>query len=151
MNEFFFSKLTMELMSAKNLNIDKSPPHSLKVWFKIHFIIDYVIALPLFLFPIQTLTLVGWDTIDPVASRIAAAALFGIGGISLIAQKSSLEIYQILLKLKIIWSIGAIFGIILSIIEYSLFSSYILWIFLVTFVGFNALWIYWINRLKILK
>lgn len=127
---------------------EKLTPKGLKIAFKIHFLIDYLIAIPLFLFPMQVLALVGWDSIDPVASRISAAALFGIGGISLLAQKSSLEIYQILLKLKLIWSIGAIFGILVSIIQYSLYSSFILWLFLVTFLGFNIVWVHWIKKLS---
>ncbi|UYP47400.1 hypothetical protein NEF87_003685 [Candidatus Lokiarchaeum ossiferum] len=125
------------------------PPNGLKIAFKIHFLIDYLIALPLFLFPVQMLNLFGWDSIDPVASRISAAALFGIGGISLVAQKSSLEIYEILLKLKLIWSAGAIIGILISIIQFSMFNSFILWLFFTTFLGFNIVWVYWIKKLRI--
>ncbi len=134
-------------MTTTKVNDVRDPPEALKLWFKIHFMLDYLIGLPLFLFPIQVLEFLNWNTIDPVASRIAAAALFGIGGISLVAQNSSIEIYRILLKLKLIWSIAALIGILGSIIQFDLYGSLILWAFFGTFLGFNMVWIYWIKKL----
>ena len=54
-------------------------PSSLRSWFVVHFVADIVFALPLFLAPQWTLTLLGWRAVDPIATRLVAAALFGIG------------------------------------------------------------------------
>ena len=66
-------------------------PTSLRVFFIVHFAIDIVFAIPLFLFPTDFLEYFGWALVDPVASRIAAAALFGIGVESLIGSRASNE------------------------------------------------------------
>ncbi|GAG91612.1 unnamed protein product, partial [marine sediment metagenome] len=54
-------------------------PTALKKWFIVHFITDMVFAIPLMIIPELFLNLMGWITVDPVSSRIVAAALFGIG------------------------------------------------------------------------
>ena len=43
------------------------------------FIADIVSAVPLFIAPVYCLELLGWPSPDPVATRMVAAALFGIG------------------------------------------------------------------------
>jgi len=55
-------------------------PSSLRTWFVVHSIADIAFALPLFLAPHWTLTLLGWHAVDPIATRLVAAALFGIEG-----------------------------------------------------------------------
>ena len=55
-------------------------PSSLRVWFVIHFVLDFIFAAPLLVAPKFMLTLFGWSTIDPLASRLVGAALMGIGG-----------------------------------------------------------------------
>lgn len=113
---------------------------SLNFWFTLHFIVDYLIAIPLFIFPEYFLSLFGWGTIDPLMSRIVASALFGIGGISLLTRNSSKETLNNLLSLKIIWSLFAIVGFIISIISGGYPKS--IWLFLSIFVFFSGMWIY---------
>ncbi|MCD4719061.1 MAG: hypothetical protein K8S13_04275 [Desulfobacula sp.] len=45
-------------------------PIALKRWFTIHFAVDVLFAIPLFFFPVVFLTLLGWQSIDPFATRI---------------------------------------------------------------------------------
>jgi hypothetical protein len=54
-------------------------PPSARTWFVIHFVADVLFAVPLFFFPETTLSLLGWTDVDPAATRLVAAALFGIG------------------------------------------------------------------------
>ena len=119
-------------------------PKSLKTWFLVHFIIDYIIAIPLFFFPVYSLTLLGLETIDPVTARLVAAALFAVGGISLLAKEKSKETYNTLLTLNLIWSGTAILGLLLSI-----FQGYpkILWVFVVIFGIFFEIWYYYKKKL----
>lgn len=83
-------------------------PDSLRTWFKIHFIVDYAFGLPLFFAPVWMLELLGLEVVDPLFVRLFAAALFAIGGASMLVQKKSLEVYRAMLGLKIIWSASAI-------------------------------------------
>lgn len=120
---------------------------TLKSWFVVHFVVDILIAIPLFFVPEYFLSILGWNSIDPLMSRLVASALFGIGGISLIARNSSKETFKILLNLKIIWSLCAITGFVISILS----SNYpdIVWLFLLLFVIFSFNWIY--HRIRIEK
>ena len=92
-------------------------PVALKRWFIIHFAVDVLFALPLFFFPVVFLTFLGWHSIDPFATRIVAAALFGIGIESFIGRNATAQTFKNMLNLKIIWSGTTILGIGLSIIQ----------------------------------
>lgn len=126
----------------------KTIPNSLRTWFKIHFLIDFLFGIPLIFAPYWTLNLFGFTTIDPFTTRLVGAALIGIGGVSLLANKEGLESYNTLLSLKIIWSLAAILAIIITIIEGAPQAT---WLFLILFAVFSAIWIYYkiiINSLK---
>jgi hypothetical protein len=122
-------------------------PNALRTWFVIHFVIDVLFALPLFLAPVRVLALFGWQAVDPYTTRIAAAALFGIGIESFLGRNAGVESFRNMLNLKIIWSLSAAIGLALSLVQGAqgrpLFASAVL----VIFVGFNFLWVYWRNRL----
>ncbi|MBS3167522.1 hypothetical protein J4216_00150 [Candidatus Woesearchaeota archaeon] len=121
-------------------------PKSLKNWFLAHFIADLIFAIPLFLFPEFTLGLFKITSLDPATTRLVAAALIGIGGASLFSYNKNKESYNILLTLKILWSITAILGLIVSIILGESPSS--LWIVVLIFSIFSITWIYYKIKLK---
>jgi len=120
-------------------------PKSLRIWFVIHFIADYLFGLPLLLAPVWTLTLFGWENVDPATTRLVGAALLGIGGESLLGRKAGRETFQAMLNLKIIWSLSAIFGISISILQGAPVLS---WVFLVIFTLFSGIWIYYRWQLR---
>jgi hypothetical protein len=122
-------------------------PRSLKTWFIIHFLIDMLFAIPLMLFPEQMLSFGGWQTIDPFTSRLAAAALFGIGIESYLTRNASPETYRGMLNLKIIWSSAAIVGIGLSLAQGAQNRPWFGWAVLLIFISFNGIWVYWRKRL----
>ena len=94
-----------------------SVPGSLRRWFVIHFMVDMIFATPLMLAPVFILKLFGWETVDPIMTRLVAAALFGIGIESFLGRNAGLEAYEGMLNLKIIWSLGAVVGLLISLIQ----------------------------------
>lgn len=124
-------------------------PIALKKWFLIHFAVDITFAIPLMIIPELFLSILGWKVVDPIATRIVAAALFGIGIESLLGRNNSLESFKGMLNLKIIWSFATILGIIISMFHVSLNNVVFLALLLAIFVVFNIVWVYW--RIKINK
>jgi hypothetical protein len=124
-------------------------PAPLKKWFVFHFFADILFAIPLFIFPHSFLSLLGWQTVDPFATRIVAAALFGIGIESFLGRNADAHTYKNMLNLKIIWSGAVILGFLLTFIEMSDKSSVAQWLVLMVFVIFHILW--WVWRIKIGK
>ncbi len=120
-------------------------PVYLKYWFIIHFIIDILFAIPLMFFPLKFLSFLGFSIIDPITSRLVAAALIGIGSVSFISRNKSIESYKSLLNFKIIWSSSAIFGILISLNRNTpRFLFFVLGIFAL----FSCIWIYYKIRLS---
>jgi hypothetical protein len=123
-------------------------PQALKTWFVIHFVLDMVFAIPMMAAPVFTLELLGWRDIHPMTTRLVAAALFGIGIESFLGRNAGIEAYQGMLNLKIIWSLGAILGITLSLIEDIQGWPFFGWVVLLIFIFFNFVWGYWRWRLR---
>ena len=121
---------------------------NLRIAFIAHFAADILFALPLMFAPIPFLTLLGWQSVDPVAARLTAAALFGIGIESWLGRNSSPAQFAGLLNLKIIWSAAAILGFILSLIEGVHGRPPFLYAALLIFLLFNLVWIRFRLRLS---
>lgn len=123
-------------------------PITLKKWFIVHFIADTLFAVPMFLFPVPFLTLLGWQLVDPITTRMVAAALFAIGIESLLSRNAPRDSFRTMLSLKIIWSSVAIIGLLIGLIS-GLFSILVVGIsLLLIFISFNILWTYWFIKLK---
>ncbi len=134
----------MASQESKNVKV---APKWLKIWFVIHFIADMTFAIPLMLFPVRFLVMLGWTSVDPISTRLVAAALFSIGIESLLGRNATIDSFKTMLNLKIIWSSTAVIGILLSMLfphtEAPLFG----WVFLGVFAAFNILWVYWRTRI----
>ncbi len=122
-------------------------PRSLRNWFVLHFALDVLLAIPLMLAPVATLRFFGWQVVDPIATRIVAAALFGIGIESYLGRNAGIEAYKGMLNLKIIWSSAAVIGFLVSLLQGAQGSPFWAWVALVVFLLFNLLWVYWRRRL----
>ncbi len=120
-------------------------PNSLRTWFVIHFILDFIFALPLILAPVAFLTFFGWATIDPLATRLVGAALMGIGVESYLGRDAGVEAYEGMLNLKIIWSASATFGLVLTMLTGG--GPWMGWVLVAIFAPFCALWSYYRIRL----
>jgi len=121
-------------------------PKGLRFWFVVHFILDVIFAIPLLLFPKETLQLFGWTQIDPLATRLVGAALMGIGLESLIGRNATVDAFRAMLNLKVIWSLSAVFGITLSMIQGG--PPVFGWAVLAIFGSFSILWISYRLRLS---
>jgi len=126
--------------------IMKEVPNSLRTWFIIHFAVDMLTGIPLLLFPELVMSLLGWETIDPITSRVVGAALMGIGIESYLGRNASTEVFRAMLNLKVIWSSSAILGIGLGIWKG---GSQTGWLFLGIFIVFWVVWIYYWRKLRI--
>lgn len=118
----------------------------LRFWFVVHFVVDMLFALPLFIAPHWMLQYFGWQTIDPFTSRMVAAALFGIGIESFLGRNGSAETFRAMLNLKLIWSSGAVLGIGLSLAATG--GPFMAWVVLALFVAFFFLWAYYRFQLR---
>lgn len=110
---------------------------SLRRWFIIHFITDFIFGMPLLFTPNYFLSFFGYQ-IEPLTTRLVGAALIGMGWKSFLIRNNSLEQFQALPTLKIIWSLSAIVGIILTLTEHILKFTYII---LLIFALFSTIWI----------
>jgi len=103
-------------------------------------------AVPLFIAPEWMLTLFGWQNVDPLTSRMVAAALFGIGIESFLGRYAQVDVFRGMLNLKLIWSFGAVLGILISLIQAG-GGPFMGWVVMGIFVAFFFLWAYY--RLKL--
>jgi len=120
-------------------------PPSLRKWFVIHFVADMLTGLPLLFIPEIVMPLLGWQNIDPIATRVVGAALMGIGIESWLGRNAGIEVYRAMLNLKVIWSSSAIVGISLGLFNGGAKAG---WLFLLVFVVFWFVWIYYWKTLK---
>lgn len=124
----------------------KEVPNSLRTWFIIHFVVDMLIGIPLLIFPEIVMPLIGWRTIDPIASRVVGAALMGIGVESYLGRNAGTEVFRAMLNLKVIWSSSAILGIALGIWMGGPQAG---WLFMGIFAVFWVVWLYYWRKLSI--
>ena len=112
-------------------------PSSLRTWFVVHFFADMLFAVPKFIAPVWTLQLVGWTEVDPVTTRLVAAALFGIGIESLLGRNADVEAFRAMLNLKVIWASTATLGLGWSALQG---SPPMTWAFFGIFLSFLTVW-----------
>lgn len=118
----------------------------LRFWFIVHFVVDMLFAVPLFIAPQGMLGMFGWQTVDPFASRLVAAALFGIGIESFLGRNATVETFRAMLNLKLIWSFAAVLGLGLSLFMGG-GGPFLAWGVLLIFVLFFILWAFYRNQL----
>jgi len=135
-----------EAMSKPTPQAVNVPP-ALSTWFVVHFLVDVSFALPLFFIPVLFLSFFGWPQVDPYATRIVAAALFGIGIESLLGRSADAGTFKNMLNLKVIWSAATIIGIFVTIVQAGWKAPAGAWLVLAVFVAFHALWVYWRVRM----
>jgi hypothetical protein len=116
-------------------------PRSLRFWFVVHFVVDFIFAVPLLLAPVWLMTLFGFESPDPFTGRLVGAALLGIGGESLLGWEGTIETFRAMLNLKIIWSLAAIFGIMLTLVVSG--GPLMAYMILLIFAAFSGLWMYY--------
>ena len=120
-------------------------PASLRTWFIAHFAVDVAVGLPLLIAPTHVLGLLHWSPIDPVASRLVGAALLAIGVASLGTHRHGAAAYRAMLRLKVVWSLAAIFSLFAGIAQGAPPAA---WAFLAIFIAFSGIWMSYAVRLR---
>lgn len=120
-------------------------PQSLRRAFVLHAVVDLAIGLPLLIAPATFLGALGWITVDPAAARLVGAALVAIGAKSYSSRHAGPETFRTLLDLKLLWSAGAILGLVLAIGDGAPSAC---WLFLAIFVAFFGVWTHHRIRMK---
>jgi hypothetical protein len=120
-------------------------PPSLRRWFIVHFWADVLAAVPLFVAPQEVLGSLGWAEVDPVATRLVAAALFGIGIESYLGRNAATPTFRGMLRLKVIWSGSAVLGVLWSQVQGGPAAG---WGVLGIFLAFHALWLRYLILLR---
>jgi len=87
----------------------------------------------------------GWSCVDPTSARLVGAALLAIGTQSFIGRNDTVDAYRALLNLKVLWSLAAIFGLVLSIGQGAPPAA---WAFLSAFIAFSGVWIHYRIRFR---
>jgi len=127
------------------VNRSMLPPQAVRTWFVAHFVADILFAVPLFVAPRAFLGALGWSAVDPLATRLVAAALFGIGIQSLLGRNEGTETFRAMLTLKVIWSATATIGLVWSQLEGGPLMG---WALVAIFGGFNVVWTYFRWQLR---
>ena len=109
-----------------------------------YFAVDWAVGIPLLVAPESLLRFFSWHEIDPIATRLFAAALLAIGGQSLLGRNGSVNEFRAMLNLKLIWAVAAVIA--LGIGAQS-GGPALTWLGLAVFVGFFCVWLYWRIRI----
>ena len=120
-------------------------PASLRTWFLVHFAVAAAAGLPLLVAPAPVLGMLGWSQVDPVTARLCGAALLGIGVASLVTHRHGVGAYRVMLTLKIVWSVAAIFGMLACIADGAPSAA---WALLSAFIAFSGVWMSHAIRLR---
>src|SRR2546427_10130974 len=115
-------------------------PSALRRWFAFHFAVDWAAGVPLLAAPESLLRFFGWHEIDPIATRLFAAALLAIGGQSLLGRNGLVNEFRAMLNLKLIWAAAAVIALGIGALSG---GPALTWLGLAVFVGFFGVWLYW--------
>ncbi|PYN79295.1 MAG: hypothetical protein DMD97_04785 [Candidatus Rokuibacteriota bacterium] len=119
-------------------------PSALRRWFVFYFAVDWAVGVPLLVAPEILLRFFGWHEIDPIATRLFAAALLAIGGQSLLGRNGSVNEFRAMLNLKLIWAAAAVIALGIGVLSG---GPALTWLGLAVFVGFFRVWLYWRIRI----
>ncbi|TMF68240.1 MAG: hypothetical protein E6I17_08250 [Chloroflexi bacterium] len=109
-----------------------------------YFAVDWAVGVPLLVAPEILLRFFGWHEIDPIATRLFAAALLAIGGQSLLGRNGSVNEFRAMLNLKLIWAAAAVIALGIGVLSG---GPALTWLGLAVFVGFFRVWLYWRIRI----
>ncbi len=124
-------------------------PPLLRKWFILHFALDIIFAFPLIFMPEIFMSFWGFADFNNLTARLTGAALTAIGVNSFLMSGGGAEAFNAMLTLKIIWSLSAILGIIMTIADGGPGSLYL---FLGIFTIFSLVWIFYKRKLmRVLK
>src|SRR5262245_8264376 len=120
-------------------------PPTLRTWFVVHAAICLAAATALLAAPELVLHRLGWACVDPIATRLAGAALLAIGGQSMIMRNAGVEAYRTMLGVLVLWSLAAALGLFVGI---GAGAPPAAWALLSIFVLFAGVWVHHAIRFR---
>ncbi|HVZ70740.1 MAG TPA: hypothetical protein VHJ20_00060 [Polyangia bacterium] len=120
-------------------------PPSLRTWLLVHAAFAAVIGAPLFVAPDALLHRLGWTAVDPVATRLVAAALLAIASLSFFQRHAGVEIYRAILSFNVVWSMAAAVGLFVGI---GVGAPNAAWAVLCAEIVFAGVWIHHAIRFR---
>jgi hypothetical protein len=123
-------------------------PRTLRAWFVAHAAVDLIAAAVLLAAPELALGRLGWASVDPLWARLVGAALLAIGAQSFLGRDAGVEVYRSMLRLNILWSLGAAAALFVGI---GAGAPPAAWAFLSIFIGFLGVWTHHAVRFRQLE
>jgi uncharacterized protein YfiM (DUF2279 family) len=120
-------------------------PASLRRWFVVDAVVDFVAAAPLLAAPTIMLRQLGWTCVDPISARLVGAAMLANAAATFAARAAGVETYRALLRGKLIWCVAGAASMFVAVGQGAPSAA---WLFLSMFVAFAGVWLHHAIRFR---
>jgi hypothetical protein len=120
-------------------------PPSLRTWFVVDAVVDFLAAAPLLAAPALVLRRLGWTCVDPISARLVGAAMLANAAATFAARAANVETYRALLRGKLIWCAAGAASMFVAIGGGAPSAA---WLFLSMFVAFAGVWLHHTIRFR---
>ncbi len=120
-------------------------PPSLRRWFVVDALVDFLTAVPLLVSPELALRPLGWTAIDPIATRLVGAAMLANAAATFASRAAGAETYRALLRMKLVWCFAGAISMFVAVGQGAPSAA---WAFLSTFVAFAGIWLHHTIRFR---
>ncbi|HSZ82632.1 MAG TPA: hypothetical protein VLA14_10130 [Polyangia bacterium] len=121
---------------------------SLRTWFVVDAVVDFLAAAPLLAAPGLVLRQLGWACVDPISARLVGAAMLANAAATFAARAAGVETYRALLRGKLIWCVAGAASMFVAVGAGAPSAA---WLFLSTFVAFAGVWLHHTIRFRQLE
>jgi hypothetical protein len=120
-------------------------PPSLRMWFVVDAIVDFLAAAPLLAAPELVLRRLGWTCVDPISARLVGAAMLANAAATFAGRAAGVETYRALLRAKLVWCVAGAASMFVAVGSGAPSAA---WVFLSMFVAFAGVWLHHTIRFR---
>jgi len=120
-------------------------PPSLRTWFVVDAVFDFLAAAPLLAAPELMLRRLGWTCVDPISARLVGAAMLANAAATFAGRAAGVETYRALLRGKLIWCVAGAASMFIAVGQGAPSAA---WLFLSMFVAFAGVWLHHTIRFR---
>jgi hypothetical protein len=120
-------------------------PPSLRSWFIVDAVVDFLAAAPLLVAPELMLRRLGWTCVDPISARLVGAAMLANAVATFASRAAGVETYRALLRGKLIWCVAGAASMLIAVGSGAPSAA---WLFLSMFVAFAGVWLHHAVRFR---
>ncbi len=120
-------------------------PPSLRSWFIVDAVVDFLAAAPLLAAPELVLRRLGWTCVDPISARLVGAAMLANAAATFASRAAGVETYRALLRGKLIWCVAGAASMFIAVGAGAPSAA---WLFLSMFVAFAGVWLHHAIRFR---